>query len=119
MPGSCIALLVTVALLAVTAGAAEVKPDTSRGDRLLAAYFRAETGALAGRCLADVKSLEDWTSRRAEYHRQLQEMLGLWPEPERGDLKAQVTGRTDHGDFTVENVQLQSRPGLYVTGNLY
>jgi len=47
MAYSWIALLVTVALLAVTAGAAEVKPDTSRGDQLLAAYFRAETGAVA------------------------------------------------------------------------
>src|SRR5262245_8946428 len=49
--------------------------DTSRGDRMIAAYFRAETARLAERCLADVKSLDDWTSRRDELRRQLREML--------------------------------------------
>ncbi len=95
------------------------KRDTSRGDRVLSDYFRAETRELADRCLADVSTLEDWNARRETYRRQLQEMLGLWPMPERTDLQAQVTGRVEHPQFTVERVQFQSRPGLYVTGNLY
>jgi cephalosporin-C deacetylase-like acetyl esterase len=107
-----------VALCAVTA-ADEPKPDTSRGDRMLAEYFRAETASLADRCLADVHSLEDWTSRRDEYRRQLAEMLGLDPLPPRTDLKAVVTGKHETQWFTVENLHFQSRPGLYVTGNLY
>lgn len=114
-------VLATAAACAVAgAGAAQAPaPRTGRGDRMLAAYFRAETRALAERCLADVQTAADWESRRPEYRRQLAEMLGLWPMPERTDLQAQVTGRTDHAQFTVENVVFQSRPGLYVTGNLY
>lgn len=92
---------------------------TSAGDKMLADYFRAETARLAERCLADVKTLEDWTSRRDEYRRQLAEMLGLDPMPERTELKAVVTGKREHEFFNVENVQFQSRPGLYVTANLY
>jgi dienelactone hydrolase len=86
---------------------------------MIADYFRAETAALAERCLADVPALEGWTARRAEYRRQLFEMLGLDPLPARTDLKPVVTGRVEHPEFTVENLQFQSRPGLYVTANLY
>ena len=46
-------------------------------------------------------------------------MLGLWPEPARTDLKPVVTDKLDHGDYIVEKLQFQSRPGLYVTANLY
>ena len=108
-------LLLTL-LLPVTA---EPARDTARGDRMLADYFRAETATLADRCLADVESLEDWTARREEYRRQLAEMLGLDPMPGRTDLKATVTGKRETEWFTVENLHFQSRPGVYVTGNLY
>ena len=94
-------------------------PDTSRGDRMLADYFRQQTAKLADRCLSDVQTLKDWTSRRAEYRRQLLEMLGLDPLPRRTELKAVVTGAVDQETFKVEKVQFQSRPGLYVTGDLY
>ena len=46
-------------------------------------------------------------------------MLGLDPLPERTPLKATTTGTLTRGDVTVENVHFQSKPGLYVTGNLY
>jgi hypothetical protein len=90
-----------------------------RGDSLLADYFRAETAALADRCLADIKTLEEWKARRAEYRRQLQEMLGLWPMPERTDLKPVVTGKLEQEEFTVEKLHFQASPKLYVTANLY
>ena len=88
-------------------------------DSRLAAYFRAETKALSQRCLADIHTLEDWQVRRAEYRRQLQEMLGLWPMPERGDLHAIVTGKIEREEFTVEKLHFQALPKLYVTANLY
>jgi hypothetical protein len=88
-------------------------------DRTLADYFRTETEKLAGTCLADVKTLEDWKARRPVYRKQLFEMLGLEPLPPRTDLKPVITGTVDHNEFIVENIHFQSRPGLYVTGNLY
>ncbi|MBI1900564.1 MAG: acetylxylan esterase [Planctomycetia bacterium] len=86
---------------------------------MLAEYFRQETKKLADACLADVKTLEDWEAKKGEYRRQLFEMLGLDPLPERTPLNATVTGKIDHDEFTVEKLYFQSRPGLYVTGNLY
>ncbi len=112
-------LVLILTIICVTAVAAEPAPDTRRGDDMLQKYFAARTRELAEDCLTDVKTLEDWTSKRAAYHQQLLEMLGLDPLPERTPLMAEVTGKIDHDDFTVEKVYFQSRPGLYVTGNLY
>ena len=105
------ALLPTLPLLS-----AEVLPT---GNQLVADYFRNETATLAGRCLADIRTLDDWNARRAEYRRQLQEMLGLWPMPERTDLRAVITGKIEQDEFTVEKLQFQASPGLYCTANLY
>jgi len=113
-----IALLLLASATSMTA-AEPLDLNTQRGDAMIAAYFKAETEKLASVALSDVQTLEDWTSRRELYRQQLREMLGLEPMPERTELHAEVTGRADHEQFTVENVHFQSRPGLYVTGNLY
>ncbi|HVM48440.1 MAG TPA: CocE/NonD family hydrolase [Candidatus Acidoferrum sp.] len=100
-------------LLCTPATAAE--PEAGR----LADYFRSETAVLSQRCLADIHSLADWEARRSEYRRELQEMLGLWPAPERTDLRPVITGKLEEAEFTVEKLQFQALPRLYVTANLY
>lgn len=91
----------------------------SDGNNMIAEYFRAETKRLSDRCLTNIKTLEDWQAKREIYRRQLFEMLGLEPLPEKTNLKAVTTGRVEHEKFIVEKIHFQSRPGLYVTGNLY
>ncbi len=115
------AMLLCICWGPVASGAAAAggHPQTPSPSQALAEYFEAETARLAARCLADVNTLEDWRSRRAEYRRQAAEMLGLWPEPPRGDLKAVVTGTVEQEDFRVQKLHYQSSPGLYVTANLY
>ena len=110
-----------VAVLAFSPVFAAESPqlDTYRGDEMIAEYFRVETQQLQDACLADVKDLADWEAKREGYRRQLLEMLGLDPLPERTDLKATVTGRAEHEEFVVEKLHFQSRPGLYVTASLY
>ncbi|MBW3600070.1 MAG: acetylxylan esterase [Planctomycetes bacterium] len=114
-----VCLLLTFCLLPSPALSAPPEIDTSRGDRMIADYFAAETAKLQEACLKGIDSLEDWQAKREEYRRQLLEMLGLDPLPEKTPLEATVTGKVEHEDFTVENLHYQSRPGLYVTGNLY
>jgi dienelactone hydrolase len=113
--------VVAALLLFVAAGAfaADAPPAMARADESLAAYFRAEADAIAAACLADVKTPLDWAAKRGGLRKQLFEMLGLDPVPERTDLHATVTGTVDGPGFTVENLHFQSRPHLYVTGNLY
>jgi hypothetical protein len=107
------ALLLSL-LLAANCFAAETPADAQ-----LKEYFRAETARLSAQCLAEIQTLEDWTSQRAEFRRQYQEMLGLWPMPERTDLKPVVTGKLEHEEFTVEKLHFQASPGLYVTAALF
>ena len=117
----CLAGAILSALtLGVTAQGRATPADAgARNDQMLADYFRAETAAIAGHCLADIHSLDDWQARRGEYRRQLQEMLGLWPMPERTDLKPVITGKLEQAEFTVEKLHFQALPKLYVTANLY
>ncbi len=74
---------------------------------------------LADRHLTDVKDLEDWKAKRRVYHKQLLEMFGLDPLPEKTDVAPVVTGKVEHEEFIVERIHFQSRPRLYLTANLY
>ena len=60
--------------------AAELKTP---GDRMFADYFKIETKRLADDCLAEIQVLEDWNVKKQVYRKQLHEMLGLDPMPER------------------------------------
>jgi len=116
-------LLLTVCLFgALWAGNAQIPKLAGKaapGDVMLADYFRAETAALSEHCLADINTLDDWKAKRGEYRRQLQEMLGLWPLPERTDLHPIVTGCITNEEFVVEKIYFQASPCLYCTANLY
>jgi dienelactone hydrolase len=120
---SSIRFMATVALAATIAWAtlapAEPAESFASGDAVLAEYFRRETTKLSVTCLAGIASREDWEARRGDLRRQLLDMLGLDPLPEKTPLAAVVTGTVEHEAFTVENLHFQSLPGLYVTANLY
>jgi dienelactone hydrolase len=103
----------------VHAGPAATQPGTTRGERMIADYFRGETAQISRKCLAGIKTREDWDANKGEYRRQLFEMLGLWPMPARTDLHPTITGRIESDEFSVERVYFQSMPHLYVTANLY
>jgi hypothetical protein len=114
----------TVVLLLVgldfSFGADEARqPNTARGDRWHATYFRQRVEAIEDASLKGIETRENWEHRRHKDREDLFDMLGLWPVPEKTDLKAEVTGRVERDKFTVEKVHFQSRPQLYVTGNLY
>jgi len=112
-------VLLSLTLSPAAYGAEYQLPKKTPGDRMLAEYFRAETARISDRCLAEIKSLADWEAQRGRFREELHEMLGLSPLPAKTDLKAVVTGRLEREDFVVENLQFQSKPGLYVTANLY
>jgi len=107
-----------LAVWGVSGAAPTVWPATE-ADRRLAAYFQQQTAQIARRCLSGVNTRQDWVDRSSEWRWQAAEMLGLWPEPERGELKPVITGRILRDDIRVEKLHFQSLPGLYVTANLY
>ncbi len=94
-------------------------PAKTEGDKLLERYFAAETERLAAGSAATVATPEAWNKTKAEAHAQLLEMLGLDPLPEKTDLKPVITGTLERDGVVIEKLHFQSRPGLYVTANLY
>ncbi|MBC8326933.1 MAG: acetylxylan esterase [Verrucomicrobia subdivision 3 bacterium] len=89
------------------------------GDKIFAAYFKHQTDQIASRSLSKIKTIEDWNAQKKTYRQQMHEMLGLDPMPPRTPLKATVTGKLHHKEFEIWKVHFQSKPGLYVTANLY
>jgi len=75
--------------------------------------------AMTERCLTHIGSAADWQREVPERRRQLADMLGLEPLPERTPLHAEVTGTLEQPAFRIEKLVFQSSPGLYVTGNFY
>ena len=78
-----------------------------------------EAERLSRDCLADVRSLADWSQRRPLTRHQLQNMLGLAPLPDRAPLSARCTGTIEHPHYRIEKWLFHSRPVLYVTANFY
>jgi hypothetical protein len=89
------------------------------GDEMIQGYLRQETDKIEAGFLAGMKSAEDWNQARARLRQEYFDMLGLWPLPEKTPLRATVKRTLERGDYVVDMLHYQSRPGLYVTGNLY
>ncbi|MFI4875133.1 MAG: alpha/beta hydrolase family protein [Blastopirellula sp. JB062] len=112
---SLVALALSASFFSILASPAQAEP----GDAALREYLAAETAALTNQPLAGITTLEEWKAKRGEYFDLYKEMLGLQPWPEKTDLKLTTTGTLEKDGIVVEKLHFQSRPGLYVTGNLY
>jgi dienelactone hydrolase len=89
------------------------------GDPMIQQYLRQETERLEADFLGDVTSADEWRRARQSYLEEYFHMLGLWPLPDKTPLRATITGTLDRGEYFVDLLHYQSRPGLYVTANLY
>ena len=94
-------------------------PASKPGDDSIDAYLAQETAKLGERALDGAKTREEWEARRPRLRQEYFDMLGLWPLPEKTPLNAKITGTLERGDVVIEKLHFQSRPGLYVTGDLY
>ena len=65
-----------------------------------------------------VKTREDWERFRDPRLQALRESAGVFP-PERPPLDVRVSARHAGRGYRLENLAFQSRPGYYVTANLY
>ena len=68
---------------------------------------------------APPQNKQAWEAEAERIREQLLVASGLWPLPERTTLEPVVHGRIEKDGYTVEKVFFASRPGHYVTGNLY
>jgi dienelactone hydrolase len=64
-------------------------------------------------------SLAEWQVRREALRKQVMFAAGLVPMPERTPLNAQIFGRIENKDYSIEKVFIETLPGFYLAGNLY
>src|SRR5262245_34970557 len=95
------------------------KDKLSPGDEMIYKYLCAETDKLSKKFMDGAKTIEEYTEKRPRLYREYMDMLGLWPLPEKTPLKATKTGEVEAHGVVVEKLHFQSKPGLYVTANLY
>lgn len=95
------------------------QPKESPGDAMMYAYLKKKTAELSERFLDGAKSRAEWEKKLPRLRQEYLDMLGLWPLPERTPLKATITGEVKRDGVVIEKLHFQSKPGLYVTGNLY
>jgi len=62
---------------------------------------------------------QQWEQRRIELKQQILVSQGLFPLPDKTDLKPIVHHPIERDEYTVYGVILEAVPGYYVTGNLY
>ncbi len=103
-------------LFLVTAAQAQ----DSSPDKTIRAWMTERAKDLEKDFLPTVKTSADFEKMRPGLHQQYMDMLGLWPIPEKTPLQATITGTVDsEPGVRIEKLHYQSRPGLYVTANLY
>lgn len=89
------------------------------GDAMIQTYLEHAAARISGRFLEGTDSLENWKAMRPRLRQEYLYMLGLWPLPERTPLNPVIRKTIDGQGFAVDLMHFQSRPGLYVTANLY
>ncbi len=100
--------------------AADPKPiPTPPGEAMIEQYFRTQVKQIADDPLKGITSKAEWEKRRPELRKQFLAMMGLDPLPERTKLNAKITGSVEGEGFVVEKLVFESRPGLFVTANVY
>lgn len=94
------------------------KPD---GPTLCVRYYLTEEqgAAVLREAAAQFDTREKWEATAAHLRRRIQEGAGLSPWPRRTPLHARVTDRREHDGYSVENLVLETLPGVFACGNLY
>jgi cephalosporin-C deacetylase-like acetyl esterase len=114
-------IVVGVVVTALAGSIANAKPQAAKasGDEMIEKYLGAETDKLSQKVLDGAKTLDEWQQKRPRLKDEYLYMLGLSAKSEKTPLKPVVTGSIEHEGVVIEKLHFQSKPGLYVTGNLY
>src|SRR5262245_41041018 len=77
-----------------------------------------EANLRESKLFAEVKTKEQWEKYRDARIQKLKESLGTFPEVPK-DMKVKVTRELDGEGFVIHNIVYETRPGLWVSANLY
>lgn len=78
-----------------------------------------EAKAQLARFTETYSNLTEWQTRARNIREQILRGAELWPLPKRCPLNPIVHSKRVHNGYSVENIAIESLPGVFVTGNLY
>ena len=93
----------------------ENKPSLRRGGHFKPDQGKAELDRIAKK----IPDLGAWKTRRAAVRQGILKGAALHPLPRRTPLNPLHHSKRSHPGYTVENVALETAPGLFLCGNLY
>jgi cephalosporin-C deacetylase-like acetyl esterase len=123
------AVIVSLALFALAADFKDVDPnvfpkDDPRAKELPRMMWNdakkrmQEANLRESKAFAEVKTKEQWERYRDVRIQKLKESLGVWPPPPKS-IRIKVTRELEGDGFVIRNIVYESRPGLWVSANLY
>ncbi|WP_020475584.1 alpha/beta hydrolase [Zavarzinella formosa] len=77
-----------------------------------------DAGQREAAAFAEVRTREQWEKFRDARIAALRESLGVFPEPPK-ETRVVVTKKFEGDGFRIHNIVFESRPGFWVSGNLY
>ena len=95
-------------------------PPLNRFSRVVQDWFVEQVRAIEGRILAEQAALKTKADAEAYVLKVQQKIRRCFgPEPARTPLNARITKVVEREQYRIENVIFESRPGFFVTANLY
>jgi hypothetical protein len=123
------AAILTLALFAIAADFADVSPNVFGPDdprtkelpKMMWADAKRrlqEANVRESKAFAEVTTKEQWEKYRDVRIQKLKESLGTFPAVPK-DMPIRVTKELDGEGFVIHNILYETRPGLWVSANLY
>jgi len=112
-------LHLSIVLVLALPAAPQASSPTPLGDRFLSAFLEHQVTTIETHETELLGQTTPPKELQKQWRLELAEMLGLPRVLPQTPLYTTITGTLDAGDYTIRKLHYQSRPGLYVTGNLY
>ena len=107
-------------LLFYTIFSLNIKAQTDESMLCMGHYYTPEEAIEAHKEFAKTyNSLDEWKNRAVTIRKGILNGAGLNPMPEKTPLKSIIHSKREFDGYSVENIALETMPGVFVTGNLY
>ena len=103
--------LALVCLLLLVPTCIYSQENAARRHERVVEHLKKTAAEISARSLSDIRTLDDWIAKRPAVRRELLDMLGADPLPERTPLRPRSRGLWSAA-YRVEKLVYQSPPGL-------
>jgi len=117
--GAAIGVCLPAAVMCPASEAAPLAVYSSPGERVTDARLGPGRSLNTPCSMPKYADKQEWLARRQWLRDHVLLSCGIWPAPRPEPVDAVIFGRVERDGYSVEKVYFESRPGLYVTGNLY